>query len=206
MSNGFYDLPFFTTGTSDGVSGKDGISPTISVESITDGHKLIIVDTTGTKTINVMNGLTGPQGSQGEQGPKGDTGSTGPQGPKGDTGKQGPKGETGEAGPQGPAGIQGEKGDKGDTGEIGATGPQGEQGPTGKSAYAYAQDGGYKGTEAEFATLLASTLTSNNIALGLHTDGLLYLFINGEPVGTGVALNTNPESKIDYYDGSFEIT
>ena len=47
---------------------------------------------------------------------------------------------------------RGEKGDKGDTGAIGADG---------KSAYSYAQDGGYTGTEAEFAAKLADTDTED---------------------------------------------
>ena len=49
-------------------------------------------------------------------------------------------------GEQGIQGIQGEKGDKGDPGADGAAG---------KSAYQYAQDGGYTGTETEFAEKLA---------------------------------------------------
>ena len=47
---------------------------------------------------------------------------------------------------------------KGDTGPKGDQGIQGEPGPagaTGKSAYEYARDGGYTGTEAEFAAKLA---------------------------------------------------
>lgn len=47
---------------------------------------------------------------------------------------------------------RGEKGDKGDTGATGATGADG------KSAYSYAQDGGYTGTEAEFAAKLAAEI------------------------------------------------
>lgn len=81
--------------------------------------------------------LKGQQGETGPQGPKGDTGATGPQGPKGDAG---PKGDTGEQGPQGP------QGDKG------------ADGKDGKSAYQYAQEGGYTGTEAEFATKLAEEI------------------------------------------------
>ena len=71
----------------------------------------------------------GEKGDTGEKGEKGDTGATGPTGPKGDTGLQGPKG---------------------DTGATGATGADG------KSAYSYAVDGGYTGTEAEFAAKLAA--------------------------------------------------
>ena len=85
----------------------------------------------------------GPQGSEGPQGPKGDTGATGPKGDKGDKGEKGDKGDTGPAG---------EKGDKGDTGATGAAGSDG------KSAYAYAVEGGYDGTEAEFAAKLAAEI------------------------------------------------
>jgi hypothetical protein len=59
----------------------------------------------------------------------------------------------GPAGPAGPAGP------------TGATGPQGPAGPTGatgKTAYAYAQDGGYTGTETEFAEKLAE---SNDVVI-----------------------------------------
>ena len=52
-------------------------------------------------------------------------------------------------------GDKGDKGDKGDTGETGATGATGADG---KSAYEYAQDGGYTGTEAEFAEKLAQEM------------------------------------------------
>lgn len=58
-------------------------------------------------------------------------------------GPQGPKGDTGATGPQGP---------KGDTGATGQTGADG------KSAYAYAQDGGYTGTEEEFAAKLTKEI------------------------------------------------
>lgn len=60
------------------------------------------------------------------------------------------------------------KGPKGDTGATGATGPQGPAGATGadgKSAYAYAVEGGYTGTEAEFAAKLAAEKFANPNAL-----------------------------------------
>ena len=79
----------------------------------------------------------------------------GPQGPKGDTGDTGPQGPHGQQGEQGPQGPQGEKGDTGPQGEQGAQGPAGADG---KSAYQYAQDGGYTGTEAEFAAKLAAEI------------------------------------------------
>ena len=185
MSNGFYDLPFFPIGPNDGTNGKDGVSPTISVEDISGGHKLIIVDTTGKKTVDILNGETGPAGAPGSQGPQGI------QGERGLQGEQGPKGDKGDTGEQGP---QGQQGEKGETGETGPQGIQGETGATGKSAYEHAQEGGYSGTEAEFNEMFSNTITKGNITLGLHTDGLLYLFINGTPTGTGIELNTSTKT------------
>ena len=63
---------------------------------------------------------------------------------KGDKGDKGDPGEKGETGAQGEQGIQGE------TGATGATGA------TGKTAYQYAKEGGYTGTEVEFAAKLAA--------------------------------------------------
>lgn len=95
---------------------------------------------------------TGPQGE------KGDPGEPGAQGEKGDTGPQGEKGDAGAIGPQGPQGIQGPRGLQGATGATGAQGPAGADGTDGKSAYDYAQEGGYTGTEAEFITALSGKL------------------------------------------------
>ena len=53
---------------------------------------------------------------------------------------------------------RGEKGDKGDKGDTGETGATGATGAAGKSAYAYAQDGGYTGTEEQFAAKLAQEM------------------------------------------------
>ena len=113
-------------------------------------------------------GLTGPEGPQG---PKGEKGDTGPQGLQGIQGVQGPQGERGPAGADGAIGPQGPQGAKGDPGEKGDTGPQGPQGPKGdtgsagadgKSAYAYAVEGGYTGTEAEFTAKLAAEIPTDS--------------------------------------------
>ena len=64
---------------------------------------------------------------------------------------KGPQGETGPQGPQGP------KGDTGATGQAGATGA------AGKSAYQYAVEGGYTGTETEFAEKLAQEQLTGTI-------------------------------------------
>lgn len=206
--NGFYDLPFFPIGPNEGTNGKDGVSPTISVENISGGYRLIIVDATGRKTVDVLDGkqgetgpagIQGPKGETGERGPQGETGATGPegkQGPQGIQGEQGPKGDTGPTGPQGEPGIQGPQGIPGTQGIQGETGPAGKDGTNGtngKSAFEFAQDGGFTESESKFAETLANALDKRNIAIGIHSDGLLYLFINGEPIGTGITINTNTE-------------
>ena len=95
-------------------------------------------------------GAPGPQGPTGATGPKGDTGDTGPKGDKGDKGETGPQGPKGDTGPQGP---------------TGATGAQGPAGADGKSAYQYAQEGGFTGTEEELAAKLAAEKFANPNAL-----------------------------------------
>ena len=68
-------------------------------------------------------------------------------------------------GPQGPAGATGPKGNTGATGAQGPQGPAGDAGADGKSAYAYAVEGGYTGTEEEFAAKLAQEKFANPYAL-----------------------------------------
>lgn len=89
----------------------------------------------------------------------------GPKGDAGPAGATGPKGDTGATGPQGPQGIQGETGPQGPKGDTGAEGAAGPAGADGKSAYAYAVEGGYTGTEAEFAAKLAAEKLANPNAL-----------------------------------------
>ena len=104
------------------------------------------------------------------------------------------KGDPGADGAQGP---EGPRGPKGDPGADGAQGPEGPQGNPGKSAYAYAQDGGYTGTEAEFAARLAFIASGASVAYidnngdivfsDLHADGSYnaYFEIDGELVKIG---------------------
>ena len=125
---------------------------------------------------------------------------TGPQGPAGADGKDGAAATitvgtvtTGEAGtsaavtnsgtsgaavfnftiPRGATGAKGDKGDKGDTGPAGADGaqgPAGAAGADGKSAYEYAQDAGYTGTEADLSAALASLGDLNSILDGINGE------------------------------------
>ena len=121
----------------DGAQGSDGVSATHSW----NGTVLTITSASGTSSSD----LKGPKGDDGAQGPKGDKGDTGAQG---EQGIQGEKGETGAQGPQGAQGIQGIQGIQGEKGDTGAAG---------KSAYQAAKEGGYTGTEEQFANKLAET-------------------------------------------------
>lgn len=46
----------------DGEDGSDGVSPVVSVEEITGGHRVTITDAEGTKTFDVMDGKDGADG------------------------------------------------------------------------------------------------------------------------------------------------
>lgn len=87
--------------------------------------------------------------------------------------------------PIGPAGPQGEQGPQGETGPRGPEGAKGEtgpQGPAGKSAYEYAQEGGYSGTEEDFMGSMATGgAGSGQTATGTY-------------IGTGTYGTENPNS------------
>ena len=108
-------------------------------------------------TPQQLEALTGPQGPQGPAGPAGPAGTT-PQ--ISVTATTLPAGQDVTVQVSGPAeaptiafGIpQGEPGERGPQGEPG---PAGAGGQDGKSAYAYAHDGGFTGTEEDFAEKLA---------------------------------------------------
>lgn len=128
-----------------GSGGKDGTgieSITYKGEDESGGNVYTVLLTDGTSyDITAPKGADGADGITPHIGDNGNwyLGTT-------DTGKPS-RGETG-LGPQGP---QGEKGDPGAKGKDGADG---------KSAYQYAQDGGYTGSETDFATKLAQGILS----------------------------------------------
>lgn len=55
--------------------GADGISPAVTVATITGGHRLTITDAGGPKSFDVMDGAAGQPGAKGDKGDKGDPGS-----------------------------------------------------------------------------------------------------------------------------------
>lgn len=120
------------------VTTKNGLSRRMNISELPENESVEVV---------------GPPGPKGDKGDKGDPGPAGPKGDKGDPGERGP---IGFQGPKGDAGVDGIKGDPGEAG------PKGDRGNDGKSAYDYAVDGGYKGTEQEFieAIVKAADLSS----------------------------------------------
>lgn len=142
----------------DGASGADGYSPTASVEQSTDGAKITITDKSGTTEAVVKNGKDGANGRDGADG------QPGRDGVDGQPGKDGTDGITPTIGDNGNWFLgatdtgKPSRGATGDTGPTGATGAQGPAGTDGKSAYQYAVEGGYTGTEEAFAAKLAQEL------------------------------------------------
>ena len=99
-----------------------------------------------------LDSLHGKDGKDGKDGDPGTPGTPGEPGTPGTNGKDGDDGITPHIGENGHWYI----GDT-DTG-VTAQGKDGESGTDGKTAYQYAQDGGYTGTEEEFAKKLATDL------------------------------------------------
>lgn len=136
----------------DGAKGADGITPTIGE----NGNWYLGETDTG-------------KPSRGEKGDEGQPGKDGQDGSPGKDGADGHPGENGADGYSPTANVtQNDNGatititDKNGTttatvtnGKDGADGSPGTPGADGKSAYQYAQDGGYTGTETEFAEKLA---------------------------------------------------
>ena len=146
-----------------GADGKDGVSATHSW----NGTVLTVTSASGSSSADL-------KGAKGDKGDKGDTGSKGDTGEKGDTGASGKDGFSPTVAVSAIAnGHRVTITDanratsfdvyNGDTGEQGVPGEQGEQGKPGKSAYQYALDGGYTGTEEEFTELLLASVVSGGV-------------------------------------------
>ena len=65
--------------------------------------------------------------------------------------------------------------------------------------------------QAEFSSLKEDKASINQLSLGIYTDGLMYIFVNGEPIGLGIEVGSSepviPESldKISVVDGIMTI-
>lgn len=176
-----------------GAAGAPGKAATIQVGEVTTGAAgtPASVSNVGTDEAAIFD-FTIPLGDKGADGADGADGVTPHIGDNGnwyigltDTGKPS-RGETGLQGPAGPVGPQGSQGDKGDPGT------KGDKGADGKSAYQYAQEGGYTGTETEFAEKLAQeqlTGTTNDL-----TPTQVY-----EAVSAGIPV------KVQYVDSTYGL-
>lgn len=97
-------------------------------------------------------------------------------------------------GPQGPAGPQGEIGPVGPTGPqgpVGETGDIGPQGPAGSDANVTATNikaalGYTPADQSEVERQGEEKVDKDGITLDKHTDGLIYVFVDGSPVGNGM--------------------
>lgn len=110
----------------------------------------------GDTDLNVP--ATGPIGPAGPVGP---TGATGPAGPAGSDGQDGITPTIGDNGNWYLGDTDTGKPSRGETGQAGADGrdgADGQPGADGKSAYQYAVEGGYTGTEEAFAAKLAAEI------------------------------------------------
>ena len=125
-----------------GAPGKDGHSPAVTA---TKSGKTTTISVDGASIATVEDGADGAPGSRGSDGITPTIGQNGNWflGEE-DTGKP----------------------SRGADGATGATGATGQKGADGKSAYAYAVEGGYTGTEEDFAAKLASG------ALIVHVTGV----------------------------------
>ena len=134
----------------DGKDGSDGVSPVASVTKSGDTATITITDVNGTTTATVSDGKDGEDGKNGKDGADGHDGTNGTDGVS-------PVANVSKSGSTATITI---------TDAIGtttATVNDGTNGADGKSAYQYAVDGGYTGTEQEFAAKLAAEyLTSES--------------------------------------------
>lgn len=148
-----------------GQDGRDGVSPTVAVSKVGKVTTISITDALGTKVATIHDGADGTGSAGGGEDGVGiasivqtqksslddginivsitltdgsvynfevQNGSRGSEGPKGSTGPAGPKGDTGDTGPAG---------------------------NDGKSAYAYAKEHGFSGSESEFGERMAADLS-----------------------------------------------
>lgn len=157
-----------------GGTGADGFSPVAKVSQTSTGAVITITDKTGTTSATIVNG---------KDGAKGDTGATGAAGKNGVSATHSWNGTTltiTSASGTSSADLKGAKGEPG---------ADGQPGLAGKSAYQYALDGGYTGTEAEFARKLASESTSIHIGSEPPEDENVTVWIDTdeEPEASGGA-------------------
>lgn len=130
-----------------GTNGADGFSPTASVTKSGGVATITITDKNGTTTETVSDGLNGTNGTNGMNGQDGFS-------PSASVSKSGSTATISITDKNGTTTAQISDGTNGTNGQDGAAGQDG------KSAYQYAVDGGYTGTEQEFTAKMAAEIPS----------------------------------------------
>ena len=173
------------SGEFDGAPGKDGTDGGYYTPNVDNDGNL-----TWTPSADNMPAVTGAniKGPRGEAGPAGVDGAQGPAGADGQPGADGVTPniqigtvETLASGSDATASITG-------TAEnplLNLGIPKGADGVNGKSAYQYARDGGYTGTEADFAAKLAAEKFANPNAL-IFTGAVTGAYDGSEPMTVNV--------------------
>ena len=147
------------SGAFDGADGQDGITPTIGE----NGNWYLGETDTGKPS----RGETGPAGADGRDGADGQPGENGTDGysPTANVTQTDNGATITITDKNGTTTATVTNGKDGADGNPGADGRPGKDGADGKSAYQYAQEGGYTGTEEEFAAKLAAEKFANPNAL-----------------------------------------
>ena len=170
-----------------GIQGAQGVQGNQGDRGPVGPYFIPSVSTEGILSWANTGGLDNPdsiniQGPQGEPGPKGETGSQGKMGPIGATGpyfipsvdSAGNLSWSNNGGLENPQIVN-------ISGPQGIEGPQGPTGANGKSAYQYAQDGGFSGSESDFASDLANIQNGPFLPItgGTLTGNLTGQYITG---------------------------
>ena len=170
-----------------GIQGAQGVQGNQGDRGPVGPYFIPSVSTEGILSWANTGGLDNPdsiniQGPQGEPGPKGETGSQGEMGPIGATGpyfipsvdSAGNLSWSNNGGLENPQIVN-------ISGPQGIEGPQGPTGANGKSAYQYAQDGGFSGSESDFASDLANIQNGPFLPItgGTLTGNLTGRYITG---------------------------
>lgn len=170
-----------------GIQGAQGVQGNQGDRGPVGPYFIPSVSTEGILSWANTGGLDNPdsiniQGPQGEPGSKGETGSQGEMGPIGATGpyfipsvdSAGNLSWSNNGGLENPQIVN-------ISGPQGIEGPQGPTGANGKSAYQYAQDGGFSGSESDFASDLANIQNGPFLPItgGTLTGNLTGQYITG---------------------------
>ena len=213
---------------SNGQNGKDGTSVTVFnvSESTADGGSNVVTFSDG-KSITIKNGSKGSKGDSGQDGADGHTPVKGVDYFDGQNGKDGQDGKDGvsissvtqttTSSEDGGTNIvqvtlsngnkssfqvkNGSKGSKGDKGDTGPTGPAYTLTASDKAAITASVK---SEIDPELDELKESIGDYETLTLGVHSDGKIYLFKNGSPVGTGVETGSDGDV-VGYIDSSNNI-